>query len=151
MATTLREKLIGAWILHSYIETSVEGEEITYPLGKHPQGMIIYTPDGYMSAQLMKPDRKPFALNDFFKGTLEEYQAAGSTYIAYTGPFHVDEISQTLTHTMFISLLPNWTGQTQPRSIQLENNILTLGTEHPISSQGKMVNAILEWHRAKPQ
>jgi hypothetical protein len=27
-------------------------------------GIIMYTPDGYMSAQLSKPDRKPFASGD---------------------------------------------------------------------------------------
>lgn len=151
MAKTLREQLIGAWMLHAYVETSIDNGAISYPLGEQPQGIIMYTSEGYMSAQLMKPGRKAFAVNDFFYGTQEEYQAAASTYIAYSGPFHVDEMKRTLTHTMLISLLPNWTGQTQPRSIHLEGGVLTLGTEQPISSRGKMVNARLVWHRAKTE
>jgi len=151
MPMNLRDQLIGAWKLHSYIETPVDGSESFLPLGEHPMGIIMYTPDGYMSAQLMKPGREPFAVNDFYSGTLEEYKTAGSTYVAYTGPFKVDEERRTLTHSMFISLFPNWIGQTQPRVVSVEGDVLTLGTATPIRSQGKIVNSRLVWHRAKPE
>jgi hypothetical protein len=39
----------------------------------------------------MHPNRKAFASGDWFKGTDEEYRQEDSTYIAYTGEFHVDE------------------------------------------------------------
>jgi Lipocalin-like domain len=152
MSMKLRDQLIGAWKLHSYVEIPVDGSEPFYPMGETPMGIIMYTPDGYMSAQLMKPEgRENFAVNDFYEGTLEEYKAAGSTYIAYTGPFKVDEEKRTLTHSMFISLFPNWMGQTQPRVVSLEDDVLTLGTASPISSKGKTVNSKLVWHRAKPE
>ena len=80
----------------------------------------MYTPDGYMSAQLAKPDRSLFASGDWFAGTSEDYQQEVTSYIAYSGPYHVDEVNQTLTHSMFVSLLPNWTGQTQPCVVPLE-------------------------------
>lgn len=44
--------------------------------------------------------------------------------IAYSGPFHVDEDKKTLAHSMFVSLFPDWTGQTQPRAVKIENDIL---------------------------
>jgi hypothetical protein len=50
MSTTLREQLIGAWKLASYVEKPVDGSPATYPLGETPRGLILYTPDGYMSA-----------------------------------------------------------------------------------------------------
>ena len=52
MATGLRDQLIGAWKLVSYVEEPVDGSEPFYPLGEKPHGIIMYTPDGYMSAQL---------------------------------------------------------------------------------------------------
>jgi Lipocalin-like domain len=73
-------------------------------MSEKPMGIIMYTPDGYMSAQLMHPNRKPFASGDWFKGTDEEYRQEASTYIAYSGEFHVDEEKGTLTHSMFVSL-----------------------------------------------
>lgn len=50
MAENLREQLIGAWKLVSYQEIPVDGSDPFEPLGHQPRGLIIYTPDGYMSA-----------------------------------------------------------------------------------------------------
>jgi hypothetical protein len=148
MSASLRDQLIGAWKLVSYIEKPVDGSAPFYPFGETPQGIIMYTPDGFMSAQLCHPDRAPFASGDWFKGTPKEYEAEASSYIAYTGPFNVDEQQQTLTHSMFISLFPNWQGQTQPRVVKIEGDFLYLSTASPIQSQGKAVNSYLQWKRA---
>ena len=45
---TLRERLIGAWSLVSYVENPVDGSAPFHPLGADPRGLILYTPDGYM-------------------------------------------------------------------------------------------------------
>jgi hypothetical protein len=149
MSNKLKEQLIGAWKLVSYVEKPVDGSDPLYPMSEDPRGIIMYTPDGYMSAQLMHPDRGNFASGDWFDGTEAEYKNEASTYIAYTGPFHVDEEKQTLTHSMFISLFPNWTGQTQPRLVKIEGDLLHLSTASPIVSGGKTVNSYLTWKRAE--
>lgn len=146
----LRDRLVGTWKLVSYQEIPVDGSEPFEPLGREPHGLIMYTPDGYMSAQLAKPDRPHFASGDWFAGTAEEYEAEATSYIAYSGPFHVDETNQTLTHSMFVSLFPDWTGQTQPRVVHLDGDVLHLGTASPIHSGGKTVNSVLRWRRAEP-
>ena len=135
--------------LVSYEERPTDGSPSFYPMSEQPQGIIMYTPDGYMSAQLSKPDRKPFASGDWFKGTDEDYKNEASTYIAYTGRFHVDEEQHTLTHSIFISLFPNWIGQTQPRMVKLEGDQLHLGSASPPQSGGKMVMSYLKWKRAE--
>lgn len=88
---------------------------------------------------------------DWFKGTDEEYRAEAPSYIAYKGPFHVDEDRKTLTHSMFVSLFPDWTGQTQPRVVRLEKDKPHLSTQSPIKSGGKTVNSRLTWRRAERQ
>lgn len=103
-----------------------------------------------MSAQLSKADRPDFGSGDWFAGTADDYAAEATSYIAYSGPFHVDEEKQPLTHSMFVSLFPNWTGQTQPRRVKLEDGRLHLGTASPIRSSGKTVNSVLIWRRAEP-
>src|SRR3954467_13671493 len=148
MAAKLRDQLIGAWKLVSYVEEPVDGSAPLHPLGERPLGIIMYTPDGYMSAQLSKPDRPPFASGDWFKGTDEDFKQEASTYIAYTGPFHVDEEKQTLTHSMFISLFPICTRQPQPRLVKIEGNTPHLSTAAPVTSGGKVVNSSLKWERA---
>ena len=148
MAQGLRERLIGAWKLVSYVEEPVDGSAPFYPMGEEPQGIIMYTPDGYMSAQLMHPGRPKFASGDWFRGSDEEIKEEALGYIAYSGPFHTDEKKQTLTHSMFVSLFPNWLGQTQPRVVKIEGDILRLSTATPIISGGKKVNSHLVWRRA---
>ncbi|WP_079189043.1 lipocalin-like domain-containing protein [Streptomyces kebangsaanensis] len=150
MAEGLRQRLIGAWKLVSYRETPVDGSEPFEPLGHEPRGIIMYTSDWYMSAQLSGPDRPGFASGDWFDGTPEEYTAEATSYIAYSGPFHVDEEKRTLTHSMFVSLFPDWTGRTQPRVVELEGDTLRLSTASPIRSSGRTVHSALTWRRAEP-
>lgn len=150
MSKTLRERLIGTWKLVSYVEKPVDGSEPMNPLGEEPQGIIMYTPDGYMSAQLMRPDRPSFASGDWFRGTTEEITEEATGYIAYSGPFHTDEEKQTLAHSMFVSLFPNWEDQTQPRAVEIEGDTLKLGTVKPIRSGGKETMSYLTWKRAEP-
>ena len=137
MAKTLREQLVGTWKLVSYVDKPIDGSESFYPMGEEPQGIIMYTPDGYMSAQLMRHGRPKFASGDWFQRSPGEIKEEASGYIAYSGPFHTDEAKKTLTHSMFVSLFPNWLGQTQPRVVKIEGDTLHLSTEKPIKSGGK--------------
>ena len=145
----LRERLVGAWGLVSYVERPVRGGEDRHPLGVEPQGIIMYTPDGYMSAQLMRPGRPPYASGDWFEASDAEAQEIASGYIAYSGPFRVAS-DGTLTHSMSVSLYPNWLGQTQPRIVELDGDTLRLSTASPIRSGGIEVNSYLTWRRLLP-
>jgi Lipocalin-like domain len=146
--SSLRDQLIGAWKLVSYVEKQVDGSAPTCPFGEDAQGIIMYTHDGFMSAQLSVRQRAPFTSDDWSKGKPEEFAAAASSYFAYAGPFQVDEEKQSLSHSMFISLFPNWIGQTQPRVVHVEGDFLTITTEKPVESLGKMVKPQLRWKRA---
>ena len=145
----LRAQLIGAWRLVSCIESPVDGSPKRSPLGEKPQGIIMYTPDGYMSAQLMRPGRRNFASSDWLKGTPEEFVEEAAGYIAYSGPFHVDEEKQSLAHSVDVSLFPGWLGQTQARLVRIEGDLLHLTTATPINSGGAKVMASLTWKRAE--
>ncbi|MNN23788.1 hypothetical protein D3C81_1371960 [compost metagenome] len=147
---SLREKLIGTWILDTYTEFPVDGSDPVHPFGEHPEGFIIYTADGYMSAQLSMPNRPSFSSGDWFDATDAEYRAQGMSYISYSGPFNVDEHSSELTHTITVSMFPNWVGQVQPRTVKLAGNMLELGNTSEYRSRGRVVNAQIRWYRAIP-
>jgi hypothetical protein len=55
-----------------------EGQENSLPFGPEPEGFLIYTPERFVSAQLMKPRRLLFQGHDWQGGTADEYQQAGS-------------------------------------------------------------------------
>ena len=143
----LRDAVLGAWELVSYtIEDSPSGKT-TYPLGPHPAGLIMYTEDGYMSAQLMRPDRPAFDAPEPSGGTQAQNEAAVTGYLAYSGPFHADEATGTLHHEVRVSLLPNWLGTTQLRCSRLEGDILTLSGTNA-SPDGATSTHTLLWQRA---
>jgi hypothetical protein len=48
--------LIGVWKLRQYSDVT-QGLAPQHPFGLNPDGLLIYTPDGFMSAVLMAPDR----------------------------------------------------------------------------------------------
>lgn len=144
----LRDQLIGAWHLESYVEEPTGDSPTIYRMGKEPKGLIMYTPDGYMSAQLMHPERVQFASGDWFDGTDAEYRSEATTYIAYSGRFFVDEAAQSLRHEMQVSLYPGWVGQVQPRGVRIEGDLLHLSSLSPIMSGGVEVMSYLTWRRA---
>ena len=122
---SVSSQLVGVWSLLSYTEEK-EGCEATHPFGPKPAGFLIYTPDGFVSAQLMKPGRPAFQSRDWHLGTPEEYVESGSGYIAYCGTYEVDETNQTVTHIPSVALLPNLIHGRQLRALTLNGDRLTL-------------------------
>jgi hypothetical protein len=143
----LRTNLIGAWTLQSYESSNIDGSNVTYPLGAHAQGIIMYTPDGYMSAQLMRSDRPHLSGDDMHPDRLDELAAAAGGYLSYSGPYSVvgDGL---IAHHIAISLLPNWIGGTQYRAARLHGSVLELSPPEPILIGGQHRNARLVWRRA---
>jgi hypothetical protein len=83
-----RKQLVGARYLETYTETDVQSGEVTYPMGKNPEGLMLYTSEGYTSAQLGFGGRDRFK-SDPYGASSEEYTAAGRSYIAYSSPFYL--------------------------------------------------------------
>ena len=87
----ISSRLIGVWTLVTYAEEK-EGCQDTNPLGRKPEGFLISTPDGFVSAQLMKPGRSAFRSRDWHQGTPEEYVESGFS----SGPKDLLAFSQPL-------------------------------------------------------
>ena len=137
--SSIRERLVGCWRLVGYSVT-VKGGETEHPLGKNPVGTILYTPDGYMSAQLAKP------------GLHQDDQKPDAYYIAYSGPYDVDEQAGTVAHQVQVSVIPSWLGTTQIRRVQFrEPDTLELSTTKPRPRDGVMTTVTIIWSRQPPR
>jgi Lipocalin-like domain len=124
-AESISSQLVGVWSLLTYAEEK-KGCEHTHPFGPKPVGFLIYTPDGFVSAQLMKPGRPAFQSRNWHQGTPEEYVKSGRGYIAYCGRYEVDETNETVTHIPSVALLPNLIYGRQLRALTLNGDRLTL-------------------------
>lgn len=124
------EGLVGAWRLVS-IETLRSNGEVIYPFyGKHPEGLLIYDPSGWMSVQIVS-DPKPVvpkadSREDFLASTPTEKWAAADGYYAYFGAWTVDAAKSTVTHYIEQSFYPAERGETGVRRLAISGKLLTL-------------------------
>ena len=145
---SLFSRLIGTWGLISYSIEDPTGE-VHFPFGRDATGFLMYSPDGYMSAQMMAQKRPNYTSGDIHNGTPEEMSRAASGYLAYSGPFYVDEPTKEVTHMMSVSLLPNWIGQLQSRVLTVEDDYLLMTSDARLT-QGRVGEPRVEWRRTQP-
>jgi hypothetical protein len=133
----LREKLIGAWKLESYIAYPTPESTIqrpTHPMTPRVTGFIMYTPDGYMSAQMLIPGQQSFKRGE---GEEPQWAEAGKRFFAYAGPYYITNEGsgreEVLRHTFQVCNLPGWIGDIQIRTHKFEEDgqVLVLGSEEP--------------------
>jgi hypothetical protein len=100
-----KERLIGAWHLVSLGEVRGEGNPDT---AADIKGILIYTPDGHMSVQLMYPRSQASLSNDY---VLNGYEAS-------FGSYEVNEETHTVTHHIQGSVTRGLVGKSLPRVYQ---------------------------------
>lgn len=135
----LRQRLVGAWKLESYIAYPTPHSPIqrpTYPMTKNVTGFIMYTPDGYMSAQMLIPGQQSFKRGE---GEEPQWAEAGKRFFAYGGPYYITDEGEgrreVLRHTFQVCNLPGWLGDIQIRTHKFieddDGLVLELGSEEP--------------------
>jgi hypothetical protein len=143
--------LVGAWSLESYTDTT-EGAETVHPLGLNPRGLLIYTPEGFMSAQLMSLRSSPIEGDEGNAGNPSEYQEKASSFIGYSGEYRFDEITATVFHVPSVSFVPILVGERLKRQVELDGDRLTL-TVVTARVDGNSARSSLCWlrlHRHPP-
>lgn len=151
---TLRNQLVGSWELIEYCAYLPRDEsDKIYPQGADATGIIMYSPDGYMSAQLQTQGQKPFVR---MEGTEEEWAQAGKSYVAYTGRFFLDEGGDEkgrpiLKHEMRDSNIPFLRGDVQRRIVKIEQRAgaryLVLSLDEPTQRYGEDRLIRVTWRR----
>ena len=149
---SLRDQLAGAWELVSYqAPLASDPSSILYPMGEDAKGIIMYTPNGYMSAQLQTPGVKGFE----YPGTDQDWAGVGRKYVAYTGRFFLDEKGDAegplLVHEMRNSNLPRLLGDRQRRLCEIKEEsdatYLYLSVSKPIQMGHEWRTALVRWRR----
>lgn len=142
---SLRDQLIGAWELVEFCEYLPSNEtNKVHPMGSAAQGIIMYTPDGYMSAQLQASQDQPRAANNTM-----------TSYVAYTGHFYLDEEGDkegpVLLHHMRNSNLKVLVGDTQRRFVKIleegGERYLMLGAPGQTAVEGEKRIVRVRWRR----
>jgi Lipocalin-like domain len=127
-----RNTILGGWELVSFQARDADTGEIRYPLGRRPRGLILYTDDGYMSAQLAP--ESPYTSTEV------------NGYIAYSGPFHVDESTSTVCHDVRMATMPDLLAQPQLRQASVADRTLILSATMT-DANGATTHSTLTWQR----
>jgi len=114
-AQDLKNQLVGTWDFVIAEVTAPDGKK-SYPFGKTPKGVLIFTADGRF-AQIHVGDVPRIASNNRMTGTAEEYQAIMRGSLSVFGSYTVDEGKKTVTYKIASSTFPNWEGEAQTRTI----------------------------------
>lgn len=155
MQPTERRSLMGVWALVSLQDHRPNGEVLDW-MGKKPSGMLVYSPDGRMTLQIMRDPRPTVAVpiwssdgHDLLPGAAaNEIRDAYRGYYAYFGTWDVDERAHTVTHHVRASLRSNEVDSDYVRPFELSGEQLLL--RYPVSApDGEKRTRVLIWRRAE--
>jgi hypothetical protein len=143
----MQTTLLGTWKLLSWTVFDSNGDTISEPFGSSPQGLLVYTDEGWMSAAICRSNRTLFpagqSLRSVETGLLAQ---AYTSYFHYAGSFSVGEKS--VTHSVAMSHNPNFVGTQQVRQFVFSQDGLTLSGEE-IFGEEKRTHQ-LRWQRVSP-
>ena len=118
-APACRHLIHGPWSLQSYqVEVNGTGE-IFHPMGEHPSGYVIFTPEGRLSFTLSSQGRQAPA-------SVEDSAALLNSIIAYTGTYRLED-DRWITH-VDVAWNPEWVGTSQTRFFRIDGTLLTVHT-----------------------
>jgi hypothetical protein len=146
MAEISKNDLIGTWQLQSWTVGYAEGDKFSYPYGEEPEGMLLYSNDGWMSASIGQPGRTPLPQDVSYRKLPDALKASAfSSYFHYSGRYQV--VDGDVIHHVTQSLNPNFPGTNQLRHAELDGQTLVLSGKDEMGGVTRFHSLV--WHRAE--
>lgn len=142
-------ELFGSWALARFEITFSDGRPPLHPFGANARGLLVYSPDGHMSAVLSRSDRPPLGasrLETSDAASAAAKVAAFDSYLSYAGTWRVE--GDTVVHCVSLAQTPELVGVENRRRATLEGDILTLGYALTARS-GVVRHYTLTWERSR--
>jgi hypothetical protein len=140
----LADALPGAWRLERWTLEYPDGR-VSRPFTQGAQGLLLYTPDGHLSAVLQAPGRPRLSSEDLTRVADADKAAAFAGCVQYAGRWHVE--GDTVVHAVEFAVNPNLTGTRQVREASIEGDRLELVAREPLEGGGERVHRLV-WRRA---
>jgi len=141
--------LVGVWELVAYEQQGADGTR-SLPYGKEPQGQLMYTASGHMSASIMASGRPVLGMPPEFlrqersalkrlKGALTLFKGAVA-HVSYAGRYHLD--GDVIVHQVNAASFADWVGTELRRHMALDGGRLVLSFRDAVN-----VDNTLSWRR----
>ena len=118
--TDLQHTLIGSWKAVSFTDVPERGETV-HPFGTTPNGLMLYTADGYFSIFVMAGPNSS-GPKDMSAMSAEELRSLFHNFLSWVGTYRIGN-SQIAFHVEGSSL-PVYNGTEQTRTFKLERDML---------------------------
>lgn len=146
MAGISKNDLIGTWQLQSWTVGYADRDEFSYPYGEEPQGLLLYSSDGWMSACIGQPGRALLPEDISYRKLPDAQKAdAFSSYFHYAGRYQV--VDGDVIHYVTQSLNPNFPGTEQLRHAELDGQTLVLSGKDEMDGVTRFHSLV--WHRTE--
>ena len=116
IAQSLKDRLVGTWLLVSNTNTAPDGIK-RQPFGESPKGVLILEANGRYAQVFTRPDRPKFKANNRLQGTPDEIKAAWDGALAHFGTWSVSEADKTVLLRVEGSFYPNQEGNEDKRVV----------------------------------
>ena len=142
-----KDDLQGTWQLESWTIGYSDREDYTYPFGENPEGLLLYTGDGWMSASICRSGRPRLPEDVNFRKLPADLRAdAFSSYFHYAGRYRV--VEGDVIHSVSQSLNPNFPGSEQLRHAELDGQTLVLSGKDEVGGVTRFHSLV--WHKQPP-
>ena len=144
MPTISKDDLVGTWELESWTIGYADRDDMSFPYGEEPQGLLLYSTDGWMSASICIPDREHLPEDVGYRKLPDALKAAAfSSYFHYAGRYRV--VDGDVVHYVTQSLNPNFPGSEQLRHAELDGHTLVLSGKDEVGGVTRFHSLV--WHR----
>lgn len=137
-----KQDVVGGWALAEW-SISTNGR-VSHPFGESPVGILAYTEDDCMSAQLMSGAAMTLDGAPMRGLSAELNQALIESFFAYAGRYRIE--GNAIIHEVMVSLNPDFVGRDQIRYASLQGDTLVL-TGNETDAAGRERVHKLVWKR----
>jgi hypothetical protein len=139
------EAFHGAWSLLAWRIDYADGRPSSYPFGEDATGLLLYTPEGRMSAGISRAGRAGFGGGSVRHAGVEARAAAFDSHFHYQGTFGID--GDSIVHTVSESHNPDFVGTRQVRRVKFEGDFLELSADDLLPGTSIGRHHVLRWRR----
>ncbi|MEZ5499575.1 MAG: lipocalin-like domain-containing protein [Steroidobacteraceae bacterium] len=145
MGPDFAARIIGAWLLEDWQILTAEEAPTTRPFGDEPLGLLLYSADGWMSAQINSRSRSAWSHGSARRATAESKLPALDECMCYSGRWWLE--GSTIVHSIRQSLNPVLIGSRQVRQPQFDGDRMRLTALEEIGGRSRKHEIL--WVRSK--
>lgn len=144
MADLTASDILGSWELIEWRIEYSEGRPPSWPFGKDALGLLMYAPDGWMSATMSTRERSALTAGNAMKPDDASKAKSFGEYLAYCGTWTLS--GGTVNHDVRMSMNPVLIGLPHAREARIDDGVLNLIANEPGPAGATRVHHIL-WRR----